>query len=277
MASNKAYRRSAEKGLRQARQKLQEIRVQLIQMTKLATLGELLSGLVHEINNPLNAILGDLYLLKKYSNSGLINQEIFNDACTAAEQLRKVVTNCLCYARDTQDQLQPVDLTEAIEAALVLLKYPLLKAKIKTENNFYPDLPYILGDLSKLEQVYVSLINNAIQAMPKGGSLKITTRLLPEQNLVETTVGDSGCGIPPEHLSKIFDPFFTTKPLGQGTGLGLSISRGLVENLRGRIKVASSPGRGTVFTLTFPVHQGIIVQFPERQPPDQIQPDKAIQ
>lgn len=291
MAANKTYhkmaatkrllkyeaKQSRDKSLRQAETKIQNIKIQLIQMTKMAAMGEMLTGIIHEINNPLNAILGDLFLLKNYYNSGLIDQEVVKDACEAAEQLKKVVENCLTYSRENRDDLQSVDINKAVEGALVLLKYSLLKYDIMTEKDLSAGLRPVLGDLSRLEQVFTNLINNAIQAMPEGGTLKVISRYLPDSDQVEVSVSDTGHGIPAKDLPRIFEPFFSTKPSGQGTGLGLSISKNIIDKHQGKIAVASRPGQGTCFTLTFPVQRTTVIPIDRVRPQGSPQASQAVQ
>jgi two-component system NtrC family sensor kinase len=116
-----------------------------------------------------------------------------------------------------------------------------------------PDLPHIEADPAQLPNVFINLMENAADAMPDGGTLTVEAELAPDRHSVIVHITDTGCGIPPEHISQLFSPFFTTKPLGQGTGLGLSIVYGIVKMHRGTIQVKSKVGEGTTFTVTLPV------------------------
>lgn len=291
MAAHKTYHKTAatkrllkyeakpdrDKSLRQAEAKLQNIKIQLLQMTKMAAMGEMLTGIIHEINNPLNAILGDLFLLKNHYNSGLIDQEVVKDACEAAEQLKKVVENFLTYSREGRDDLLPVNINDAADAALVLLKYSLMKNSVSVEKGLAAGLPPVLGDLSRLEQVFTNIINNAVQAMPEGGTLKIASRHLSASDQIEVVIADTGKGISGQDLPRLFDPFFTTKPTGQGTGLGLSISKNIVDKFQGAIAISSRPGRGTCVTLTFPAHRPSIIPIDRVRPQESTQANQAVQ
>jgi signal transduction histidine kinase len=143
-----------------------------------------------------------------------------------------------------------VDLRHLLEGTCELLKGELAKQQISVVPSFAPDVPQVMADPEQLQQVFLNLLLNAIQAMPQGGSIILTTSVGAEGEEVQITVADTGRGIPPEHLSRIFDPFFTTKEAG--TGLGLAVSDRLVRAQGGRIAVRSEPGKGSVFTVVLP-------------------------
>ena len=154
------------------------------------------------------------------------------------------------FARQSQPEMGTYDMRETVEAALRLTAFPIRKAHVQATKDL-PDQAIIMTyDYQQIEQVLVNLINNAVQAMPNGGSLRLS--LVQADGIAAISVQDTGIGIPDENLNRIFDPFFTTKPEGEGTGLGLSVSYGIISNHSGRIEVESVPGEGTTFTLLLP-------------------------
>jgi len=148
--------------------------------------------------------------------------------------------------------LQPGDLNQVVERALRLVQHQLDLATIQVNLQLDPALPPVQCDAAQIEQVLLALIMNALDAMPQGGNLWLTTRVDPEQSLEQIVVRDDGSGIPPEILPHIFEPFLTTKEAGHGVGLGLAISRSILERHHGTIAVESEPGRGTTFKISLP-------------------------
>ena len=165
---------------------------------------------------------------------------------------KKIVSDLLNFARQQDVLAQECDVHEILEQAISSVGNQESFGHLKIVRNFASDLPRIQADPSQLLQVFVNLLNNAADAMPRGGTITLETRRIPEQG-VEIVIADTGCGIPEENLGKLFTPFFTTKPVGKGTGLGLSIVYGIIKMHRGQIGVKSEPGRGTAFTVTLPV------------------------
>ena len=251
--------------------RLEETQKQLVQSGKLAAVGELAAGVAHEINNPLTTIIALTHLL--IDTPGLEPYiEDLQMVHAESQRAREIVHHLLDFARTDTPKRQLVDLNQIIEEAISLVYTKSLSEKIEIQVNLNP-LPELSLDVNQIKQVFVNLLNNALQAMmDKGGStptmLAITTQLFPaealgesgvasewqaNQDIVTCIIRDTGCGIALEYLDKIFDPFFTTKEVGQGTGLGLSISYGILKKHGGDITVESALGQGTVFTITLPL------------------------
>jgi PAS domain S-box-containing protein len=260
-------RKKAEEGLKEAYIKLKEIQEQLIQAEKLNAVGQLASGVAHEVRNPLAIILQGVDFLetKIPSSSG----DIFEVLAMLRENIKradKIINDLLDFSRAAHLNLAPSDLGLVLETSLDLVKTRFRFDNIVIEKEIKKDIPLVLADKNRLEQVFINILLNAIQAMPEGG--KVTVRSY-DKKLEEIRNGigkraqdsfyfgemaaiveieDTGCGIPEENLKKIFDPFFTTKGQG-GSGLGLSVSRNIIHMHRGLIHAESTPGKGTKVTI----------------------------
>ena len=229
----------------------------LLQTEKMAALGQLVSGIAHELNNPLTSIqgyaqlfLGRRTVLDRTSDAQHISQE--------AERAARIVKNLLLFARETKPERRAVNLNEVIERTLSLRAYELKIENIEVELDLDPSLPQALADAAQLQQVVLNLIGNAEQAivMSRGedalnGRILLRTTHLPGDRIA-LEVSDNGPGIPPEIVSRIFDPFFTTKPAGVGTGLGLSIVYGIIQEHGGEVTAESLPGRGAKLIVELP-------------------------
>jgi two-component system NtrC family sensor kinase len=233
---------------------------QLIQSQKLASIGELSAGIAHEINNPL-AVIGEEAgwiqdILKRDSLKDLKELDEFKDSlreiAQQAGRCKEITHKLLSFARKMESVIKDVDLNKLIEDVLAMRERDAAYSNIDLVKQFHPHLPMIYSDPSLLRQVLLNLVNNAMDAIQKGGKITVTTDI-GEGDSVEIRVGDTGAGIPQENLSKIFDPFFTTKPPGKGTGLGLSICHGIIEKLGGSISVTSQVGQGTTFSIKLPL------------------------
>jgi signal transduction histidine kinase len=168
------------------------------------------------------------------------------------QRVRDIVSNLRDFARLDEAEFKEADLNAAMNSALEILRHEIKKKAIRLRTHLEP-LPPVLCRPGKLNQVFLNLLLNAVQACAVGGSVEARTRPDGERGVV-VEVEDDGCGIKPEHLSRIFEPFFTTKPVGQGTGLGLSVSFGIVRDHGGTIEVESAPGRGSTFRVRLPLH-----------------------
>ncbi len=233
--------------LRAQMAELKQTQEQLVQAAKLAAIGELAAIVAHELNNPLTTILGYAELLKEEELPEPIKEEL---TIIESESLRArdIVRQLLEFSRKKPLQLQPTDLNELLEETIRFIEPNLSKLHIKLEKK-YQSQSTVNIDRDQFKQVFLNLINNAIQAMPEGGTLKITT-LETERNIF-VEVADTGEGIPEDILPRIFEPFFTTKK-DKGTGLGLSITYRIIRDHGGDITVESEPGKGTVFKVVIP-------------------------
>jgi signal transduction histidine kinase len=237
------------KELAETNERLRTTQMQLIQSEKLAAIGQLTAGIVHDVKNPLTVIKGVAELMLSDETLPGFTQEL-SLIRESALKANNIVSDLMKFARQSQPEMGVYDMRDTVEAALRLTAFPIRKAHVQVTKDI-PDQAVIMTyDYQQIEQVLVNLINNAVQAMPEGGSLRVS--LVHADGVSAISVQDTGIGIPPENLSRIFDPFFTTKPEGEGTGLGLSVSYGIISNHSGRIEVESVPGEGTTFTLLLP-------------------------
>jgi len=170
-----------------------------------------------------------------------------------AGRSKKIISNLLDFARESSSQLEPLNLDHLLEETISLASNQIKLSGIKIEFQSTENLPRIHGDIQQLEQVFLNLILNAIDASTKGGKIQVLVLPADEPNYLAVKVIDFGAGIPEHILPSVFDPFFTTKSKGKGTGLGLSVSQGIVAKHGGRIRVSSTEGAGTSFTVTLPV------------------------
>ena len=228
----------------------------LLQSEKMSSVGQLVSGVAHELNNPLTGIMGfsQLLLLKDLEESARHQVETIY---AEAERASKIVSNLLTFARRRRAQKEPSNLNTLIERVLELRNYDLRVRNINTEMEFDAALPETMVDANQLQQVFFNIINNAEQAMKSQdeGTLRIRTR--SNGRALNVSFTDSGPGMSAETVRRIFDPFFTTKEAGEGTGLGLTICYNIVEEHNGRIWAESEPGRGTTFVIELPIVGGV--------------------
>ena len=225
--------------------------LRLLQTEKLSGLGLVASTLAHDITNPLTAIIGEAQMLAMFHAD---NPEVVG-SCKIIEQQGKhiahLVRSICAYARQSGEDWQAIFLHEVIDEALMLVSKFLATNSIVVTKRYCPEDPLIVGNPNQLEQVFINLFQNAVQAMVDGGTLTIDTQVLVDT--VTVSVTDTGTGIPSEYIPRIFDAFFTTKPVGQGTGLGLAICKRIVEDHHGTIVVESWAGQGTRMIITLPV------------------------
>lgn len=237
---------------------------QYMQASKLAAIGELSAGVAHEINNPLAIILTERQIMLDMSNhSPTVMEGDFKDQfLDSMEQIslqiqrcKRITQNLLRFARRTQSMIEAVDINGFIREVVELMEREARTSGIKFTLDLDNTVAVIKSDPSQLQQVFLNMITNAMDAhdgMPYG-NIKIATRNQNSGQAVRIVIADTGSGIRPEHLEKVFDPFFTTKPVGKGTGLGLSICFSIIERLGGKIKVKSTPGEGSEFSISLPV------------------------
>jgi len=246
--------------IRKANEQKRYLDKQLLQSHKLASLGELSSGIAHEINNPL-AIIGEEAgwlqdILKRDSLKDMRELDEFRDSLqqirTQSLRCREITHKMLDFARKKEPLIQRVDVNRLIEDMARLVEREAVNNNISIIREYAGELPLVHTDAPLLRQVVLNLFNNAAHAIGKDGSITITTRIKGDGH-IDIAVSDTGCGIPKEHLGQIFDPFFTTKPPGKGTGLGLSICHGIITRLGGAISVETEMGKGTCFTIHLPL------------------------
>jgi signal transduction histidine kinase/ActR/RegA family two-component response regulator len=229
----------------------------LLQTEKMAALGHLVSGIAHELNNPLTAIMGYAQLLLGHGLAPLPLSEA-EKVYQQAERARRIVKNLLYFARENKTERTRVDVNEIVERTLALRSYELKVENIAVESDLEPLLPPTMADPYQLQQILLNLLVNAEHALLEDrgkGRVRIRTRHVaqPEGGRIFLEVSDDGPGIPAANVSRIFDPFFTTKPPGVGTGLGLSIVYGIVKQHGGEVTFENQPGSGAKFTVELPV------------------------
>ncbi len=245
--------------LRDADLKAAELNAQLMQSDKLAALGKMAAGIAHEINNPLQIIIQktgwmeDLLDEEEFRKSA--NLDEFRDSIKKieghVERARKVVHGMLGFARKMEPHLEDVDVNAIINQALDLLGNYARINNITIKPDLSPELPIIAADGSQLQQVFMNLISNAIDAIGSDGVIEVNSLRVGPQIHIE--VSDNGPGISEEKQKKIFDPFFTTKETGKGTGLGLWVTHNILEKMGGSINIRSQEGKGTTFTVQIPI------------------------
>lgn len=229
---------------------------ELIQSKKLASLGILTAGVAHELTNPLNNIsmIAQNYV-ELYDRLTRVNRiDLMNKVQAETERIEDIVKNLLDFSKPKEANLKEADINDTVQVALRLIQNSLDVANIDVKPAFEAGLPHVFIDGHQIQQVLVNIIANAIHAMSFGGTLFITTRTGKDKETIDVDIRDTGKGILPEFLPHIFDPFFSTKGVG-GTGLGLSVSYGIIKNHKGNIKVESSVGIGTTFTIELPAYK----------------------
>jgi signal transduction histidine kinase len=248
-----SYSKDLEKKVEEKTQKLKFAQGRLIESEKLASLGKLSAGVAHEINNPLgNISLSAELILKREKDPYKINKlEAILDQVEATSE---IVKNLLAYSRKSELELTKVNLNMLIDRAIKLSKPNFFLPKIELKTNLSTDIPTINGDSKKLQQVFINLISNSLQAMPKGGTLVISSYYKGSQ--VITEFSDSGTGIPEDIRDKVFDPFFTTKELSTNAGLGLSVCKGIVDEHKGSIQIKEDDDKGATIVIKLPIDGG---------------------
>ena len=241
-------------------QELREKQEQLVQAGKLATLGELTTGVAHELNNPLNNIglfVGnalDQVRLGRFDRASIVSE--LEKAMGQVRKATSIISHLRTFGRAAPVSLEPVDVDEVIERSLLLMQEQLRLRAIEVELDLCADELIVLGNAIQLEQVFINLLTNSRDALAesRGKTIRITTSR--EGDWVRIRFADTGPGIPRELEQRIFDPFFTTKEVGTGTGLGLSITYSIVKEHRGEISVDPAPGRGARFLIELPLMTG---------------------
>lgn len=255
--------RRFEKMVEDRTRELKETHSKLLHQDKMASLGKLSASVVHEINNPISGILSLVMLMNRMMEGGKLQQkelEQFKQYLglmeTETRRISRIVSNLLAFSRHSKMEFGAVHLNQLIEKTLFLNANLLKLHSIKVEENLSPNLPALMGSEDRLQQVFMNLVSNAAEAIEGSHgerTLSIITKPLPEKECVSVSFTDTGVGIPQQNLSKLFEPFFSTKKKGKGVGLGLSVAYGIIQEHGGSIQVQSEEGKGTTFTVEFPL------------------------
>jgi C4-dicarboxylate-specific signal transduction histidine kinase len=247
-----------------------EKETQLIQASKMTTLGLMAAGMAHEINQPLNVIqiCADYFLKILRKNQVIPNEDLRRmaaDITANVERATGIIRHVRDFARQSEVIKSKIKINSPIEDVFKVLGNQIKMHQIELDLDLRPDIPYILADHNRLEQVFINLVTNAIDAMDDKAELpqystyvkRLQIQTRAENRNVIVTVTDNGMGMSEEVQHKLFEPFFTTKKVGKGTGLGVSISYGIVKDYEGTIDIDSHVGQGTTFKLTFPASNPI--------------------
>ena len=246
---------AAYEALQSYQKRLEENQAMLVQAEKLASMGQLAASIAHEVNNPLSGVLVYIQLLIKKITKGEIDPGVILDYLSKMDfeiaRSAKLIRNLLDFASQSEPVMREVNVNEVLERAFELTVHAGYGG-IRVEK-VLQSVPAIVADPEELQEVFINLIMNAFQAMPNGGTLTLATYKHGAE--VRIRVRDTGCGIPPENMSKLFTPFFSTKKEIKGVGLGLPVSYGIIQRFRGRIEVESKEGEGSTFTVCVPLPQ----------------------
>lgn len=233
---------------------LEQRQEQLVQARKISAIGTFTSGIAHELNNPVNnivltaeALQEDFDQLDREEALGMIQ-----DIITQSERSSAIIKNLLDFSRSERPEMTSVSISSVVHDTMKLVRNQLLLSGVEEETDVPDDLPCVRADHKNLQQVFLNLYINAIQAMRGGGKLSTKASTFGNGDWIRIEVSDTGAGIEPENVPHIFDPFFTTKEVGKGTGLGLSVTYGIVQKHGGSIEVQSTKGMGTSFTILLP-------------------------
>ena len=254
-----AWAKTLEERVDEKTTELKAANEHVLHVEKMVSLGKMAAVVAHEINNPLSGILTYAKLLKRWIDKVGVEEgrrKEMKDCLDLIESESKrcgdLVKNLLKFSRSAPLNMEWNDLNSVVNRTVMLVQHQMDLAGIQVQTELDPMLPTVQCDGAQLEQVFLALIMNAHDAMPKGGNLWVRTRYLPQSEQIEIQIRDDGSGISPEVMKQLFEPFFTTKEGGRGVGLGLAISRGIVERHRGVIEVESQLGKGTTFYIFIP-------------------------
>jgi two-component system NtrC family sensor kinase len=260
---NLAWTHTLEEAVTQKTSELKAAHEHALRTEKMASIGKMAAVLAHEINNPLSGILTYAKLVRKWAgqdDGGVSHRkDVFDSLDLIASESRRcgeLVKSLLAFSRTTPMNLQPARLNQVVEQSVRLLRHQLDMAGIHLQKELDPQMPPVICDAAQIEQVVITLMTNALDAMPQGGNLWITTQLDRQAGNVRLVVRDDGSGIPADILPRIFEPFLTTKETGRGVGLGLAVAHSILDRHNGTIAVESEAGRGSTFTVTLPWEGG---------------------
>jgi signal transduction histidine kinase len=254
--SLKEHRRELEEAnlsLKSRNDELKELHKELIRSERMAAVGELAAGLSHEIDNPIGVILGFAELLLEDMPADDPRREDLVTILEESKRCKRIVRGLLDFSRPPVLGVVPTQINEVIRRTVDAARSQRIFKAVDVALNLSPGIPEITADPDRLRQVFMNLLLNAVQAMPEGGKIVISTEFDKDGGLIKAVFADTGTGIPQEDQEKVFEPFFTTKRPGEGTGLGLAICARLLEEHGGTVSVQSETGEGSVFTVTLPV------------------------
>jgi len=227
----------------------EEFLTRLAHNEKMAELGHLAAGMVHEVNTPLSVIVSAAQMILREREVPPFVREMVERIDLEAQRLSEIARGVLSFSRTGERSDEEADVNQVLREVMAFLRYEARKRSITVIEEFDYGLLNVAADRNRLKQIFINLVMNAFQAMERGGALHLRT-IVPDNRTVVIEIADTGEGIPPERIDRIFEPFFTTKKAGEGTGLGLFVVRKMVELMHGRIDVASTVGMGTTFSIT---------------------------
>ena len=236
-------------------EELKRAQAQLVHAERMTAIGQLISGIAHELNNPLTGILGFSEMLKDQPDLDDATRRDLGQIHQEADRVRRIIQNMQHFVHKERPSRILANVNEAVIRTIALLEYQFRGRNIALVSHLDPRLPMTTLDVQQIEQVFLNILLNAAQAMQgtrQAGEITVTTGL-EHPDRIAISIRDNGPGIPPQYLSKVFEPFFTTKEVGEGTGLGLSLSYGIVKQHGGKIRVESEPGQGACFIIELPI------------------------
>ena len=230
-----------------------ETQLQIGQSEKLAAIGRLAAGIAHEINNPLTSVLNFAHLVKQKKTNDEEDIRDLNVIIEETNRVRKIVRELLDFARQSPSKKESLNINQILQQLIALITKQKEFRNIRFIENYDDKLRSFQADKNQIQQIFLNLLMNSVEAIPQEGTITVTT--ISTNKNINIRITDTGCGIKEEVLTKIFDPFYTTKPVGKGTGLGLSVSYGIIQQYNGDIKCESKVGEGTTFLVNFPHDQ----------------------
>ncbi|MEW5804470.1 MAG: ATP-binding protein [bacterium] len=250
--------KDAYEALQETYEKLKESQNQLIQSEKMNALGTMVAGVAHEMNNPMMSILNYAQYCLKHTTREASTYQPLLDIENETKRCIDVIKDLLTFSRreeEGEEGYQKASCTELIDRVLKLMSYRIEKQNVSIQKDIDETLPEVWMKVNNIQQVFFNLVHNALDAVKEKERQEICIQAVRQNDRVEVSIADNGCGIAPEHLQKIFDPFFTTKPTGEGTGLGLSICRSIIAAHKGKMGCESQAGSGSTFKILLPIER----------------------